>query len=58
MTNTDYASKLYNPTHSNLDLKEPEFSDYYKPSDKQKQGELLYVGSGAVLIGYVVSKFI
>ena len=58
-TVTDYAFKLYNQTHKDkIDLKEPKFSDYYKPSDEQKQGELVYVGTGAILVGYIANKFI
>jgi len=31
--NTDYALKLYKKTHQDsLDLREPHFSDFYKPS--------------------------
>ena len=38
-TNTDYAFKLYNQSHPEYKLtmpKEPKFSDYYQPSDRQK----------------------
>ncbi|PFX12923.1 Uncharacterized protein K02A2.6 [Stylophora pistillata] len=35
---TDYALKLYNKAHSEeLDMKEPHFSNFYKPSTQQKQ---------------------
>ena len=43
-TNTNYAFKLYNQAHPDRQmtlLKEPKFSDFYQPSEKQKQGELL-----------------
>ena len=39
-TNEQFA--LYNQ----LQPTEPKFSDYYKPSDNQKTGEMLYVGGG------------
>ena len=52
-TNTDYAFKLYNQPHPNYKLSmptEPKFSDMYKPSELQKQGELLFVGAGALAL--------
>ena len=54
-TNTDYAFKLYNQAHPDFKLsmpKEPKFSDMYRPSELQKQGELLFVGGGALALGY------
>jgi len=57
--NTDYALKLYNKTHQDsLDLNEPQFSDFYKPSVQQKQGEIIYVGAGALAIGLAASHFL
>ena len=47
-TNTDYAFKLYNQAHPDermIPPKEPKFSDFYKPSEQQKNGELLLVGT-------------
>ena len=39
LENTDYALKLYNATHQDqMDLKEPQFSDFYKPSVQPKTG--------------------
>ena len=38
-------------------LKEPRFSDYYRPSGNQKTGEMLYVGGGMLALGYIASKF-
>ena len=36
---TDYALKLYKKVHTqDLDLREPQLSDYQKPSIQQKQG--------------------
>ncbi|KAL9952239.1 hypothetical protein ACROYT_G039462 [Oculina patagonica] len=43
-TNTDYAFKLYNQAHPDKQMippKEPKFSDFYQPSEQQKQGELI-----------------
>ena len=36
----------------------PKFSDYYKSSPKQKNGELIYVSIGMLGAGYLASKFI
>ena len=58
--NTDEALKLYRKVHSmNYDLPpEPKFSDYYKPSNSQKTGEMIYVGGGMLALGYLASRFI
>ena len=58
-TDTDYASKLYNQTHQNEQisvLKEPKFSDFYQPSEQQKQGELLFIGTGVLALGYAAFR--
>ena len=60
-TNTDYAFKLYNQAHPDYKLsmpKMPKFSDMYQPSELQKQGELLFVGGGAVAISYAAFRFL
>ena len=60
-TNTDYAFKLYNQAHPERQMtlpKEPKFSDFYQPSEKQKQGELLFVGGGAIALSYVAFRFL
>ena len=60
-TNTDYAFKLYNQAHPDYKLttpKESNFSDYYQPSELQKQGKLLFVGGGALALGYVAFRFL
>ena len=52
---------LYNKTHRTQQIpppKEPEFSDFYQPSEQQKQGELLFVGTSALALGYVVFRFL
>ena len=60
-TNTDYAFKLYNQAHPDYKLTqptEPKFSDMYQPSELQKQGELLFVGGGALGLGYAAFRFL
>ena len=50
---TDYAFELYNKAHLDRPMippKEPQFSDFYQPSEEQKQGELLFVGAGAIAL--------
>ena len=52
MTNTDYAFKLYKQAHPDEQMvppREPKFSDFYQPSEQQKNGELAFVGAGASL---------
>ena len=57
---TDEALKLYREVHSmNYHLPpEPKFSNYYKPSNSQKTGEMIYVGGGMLALGYLASRFI
>ena len=60
-TNTDYAFKLYNQAHPDYKLTQPtkpKFSDMYQPSEVQKQGELLFVGGGALALGYAAFRFL
>ena len=60
-TNTDYAFKLYNQAHPDYKLTQPtkpKFSDMYQPSEAQKQGELLFVGGGALALGYAAFRFL
>ncbi|KAL9983293.1 hypothetical protein ACROYT_G005440 [Oculina patagonica] len=61
-TNTDYAFKLYNQAHPDKQMippKEPKFSDFYQPSEQQKQGELMFVGAGGLALGdqAIVERF-
>ena len=64
LSNTDEALKLYNRVHEAVDQpqislgKEPDFGDYYKPSDSQKTGEIVYVSVGMLGVVYLASKFI
>ena len=50
---TDRALAFYNQTHrAKVGLpKEPEFSDFYKPSPQQQNGELLFIGAGTIALG-------
>ena len=60
-TNTNYAFKLYDQAHPDYKLSmptAPKFSDMYQPSELQKQGELLFVGSGALALGYAAFRFL
>ena len=58
--NTDEALKLYNKFHSdkNMQINEPVFSDYYRPSKEQKIGEMAYVSGGMMVLGYAASKWL
>ena len=59
-THTDYAFKLYNQAHPDCQMippKEPQFSDFYQPSEEQKQGELLFVGIGALALLFLLNLF-
>ena len=61
MTNTDYAFKLYNQAHPGAQVtppKEPKVSDFYQPSEQQKNGELAFVGAGALALGYAAFRFL
>ena len=57
---TDRALAFYNQTHrAKVALpKEPEFSDFYKPSPQQKNGELLFIGAGTLALGYAALRFL
>jgi len=60
-TDTDYAFKLYNQAHPDEPIvppKESKFSDFYQPSEQQKNGELLFVGAGALILGFAAFRFI
>ena len=57
---TDEALALYNQTHrAKVAMpKEPQFSDYYKPSPQQKNGELLFIGAGTLALGFAAFRFL
>ena len=57
---TDQALAFYNKTHRAKEAlpKEPVFSDFYKPSDQKKNGELLFIGAGTLALGYAALRFL
>ena len=60
-TNTGYVFKLYNQAHQQDQLTVPQklkFSAFYQPSEQQKQGELVFVGAGALALGYAAVRFL
>jgi len=60
-TNTDYAFKLYNQAHPDEHMvppEEPKFSDFYQLSEHQKKGQLVFVGVGALALGYAAFRFL
>ena len=64
LSNTDEALKLYNRVHEAVNQpqitlgNEPNFDNYYKPSDSQKTGEIVYVSAGMLGVVYLASKFL
>ena len=53
--------KLYNQAHPETRMippKEPKFSDFYQPSEQQKNGELLSVGASTLVLGYAAFRFL
>ena len=59
--NTNYTLKLYNQAHPDGHMtlpKEPKLSDFYQPSEAQKQGELLFVGGGVIALAYAAFHFL
>jgi len=61
MTNMDYAFKIYRQAHPDEQMvlpKEPKFSDFYQPSEQQKNSELAFVGAGALTLGYTAFQFL
>jgi len=59
LQSTDQAFILYNKAHPSARLQDkPNFKNYYSPSEKQRQYELLYVGGGMLGTGYLVSKYL
>ena len=57
---TDRALAFYNQTHrAKVALpKEPEFSDFNKPSPQQQNGELLFIGASTLALGYAAFRFL
>ena len=59
LVNVDNALKLYNQTYNEkIVLKKPQITDYYSPSNQQKTAEILYVGGGALVLGYTASRLV
>ena len=57
--NTDYAFKLYAQTHPHFALKKPpQFKDYYTPSKRQKNNELMFLGISGLAIGGAVAYYL
>ena len=58
LSNTDEALKLYNKVHSQDMIvgNEPNFNNYYKPTNAQKTGEIVYVSAGMLGVVYLASK--
>ena len=57
-TNEQFAlySQMQPMESGRASLEEPKFSDYYRPSNNQKMGEMAYVGGGMLALGYMASK--
>ena len=57
---TDQALALYNQTHrAKVALpQESQFSDFYKPSPQQQNGELLFIGASTLAVGYAAFRFL
>ena len=61
MGKTDMSFKLFaraHPEAHKILRREPEFSDYYKPSASQKNYEMVFVGGSMLASGYITSKFL
>lgn len=39
-------------------MKEPHFTNFYKPSSQQKQGEMIYAGGMALALGLAASRLL
>ena len=59
---TDIALARYNQMHQSheqiKDYKEPQFSDFYKPSPQQQTGELVFIGGSLLAAGYFAFGFL
>ena len=57
---TERALALYNQTHRAKVAfpKEPQFSDFYKPSPQQKNGARLFIGASTIALGYAAFRFL
>ena len=59
---TDQAPAWYNHMHQEheqiKDYKEPQFSDFYKPSPQKQTGELVFIGGSLLAAGYAAYCFL
>ena len=57
----DIALAWYNQEHQSheqiKDYKEPQFSDFYKPSPQQQTGKLVFIGGSLLAAGYAAYRF-
>ena len=61
LANDHLITKLYNQTHRDQQLmlcKELNLSDFYQPREDQKQGELMFIGAGALALEYASFHFL
>ena len=61
LQSTDEAFVLYSKAHPEFAHRlknKPNFKNYYSPSSKQKQYEILYVAGGMLAAGYITAKYI
>ena len=61
LQDTDYAFTLYNKAHPEAHFdptQKPQFSDYYKPNNKQKNYQMIYVGSGMLVSGFLLARYL
>jgi len=59
LLDTDYAFALYSKTHPDFTLEnEPQFANYYKPTQKQKSNEMAYVGVGMLGTGFLAARYL
>ena len=56
--NTDYAFKLYAQAHPHFQMSPPRFKDYYTPSQRQKNNELMFLGISGLAIGGAVAYYL
>ena len=61
LQSTDEAFVLYSKAHPEFAHRlknKPNLKNYYSPSSKQKQYEILYVAGGMLAAGYITAKYI
>lgn len=56
---TSYALKLHIKVHNQeLDMREPQFSSFYKLSTQKKQGGNINIGGMALALGLAASRLL